>query len=211
VPALSHYVPWNSTNYGKGNGQQGLSVAQFARATCNCDNATIEAVNAATGQMVWSHFIPTQGFRGGLANSGNVVYAMFSSGDVIMLNAKDGTLIKDIFIGGPLNVLPAIGATQSGQMMVIFPITSGIVSWGTGVPGDIVALSLQNVPTGPANTITTTATVSASAQTSTATTTVTAASSSGVSTTTLYGVAAVAVVFIIATGYLAMRGRKPAA
>ena len=210
VPALSHYVPRNSTNYGMGNGQAGLPVAQYARATCNCDNATIEAVNAATGQMVWSHFVPTQGFRGGLANSGNVVYAMFSSGDVIMLNAQTGNQIKDLFIGGPLNVLPAIGATTSGQMEVIFPITSGIVSWGTGVPGDIVALSLQNVPSGPANTITTTATVSASGQTSTATTTVTAAGATGgVSSTTLYGVAAVAVIFIIATGYLAMRGRKP--
>jgi type IV secretory pathway VirB2 component (pilin) len=29
--------------------------------------------------------------------------------------------------------------------------------------------------------------------------------------TTLYGVAAVAVIFIIATGFLAMRGRKPSA
>jgi hypothetical protein len=31
----------------------------------------------------------------------------------------------------------------------------------------------------------------------------------GVDTTTLYGIAAVAVIFIIATGYLAFRGRKP--
>jgi len=39
---------------------------------------------------------------------------------------------------------------------------------------------------------------------------VTTSTGGGVSSTTLYGVAAVAVIFIIATGYLAMRGRKPA-
>jgi hypothetical protein len=38
--------------------------------------------------------------------------------------------------------------------------------------------------------------------------TVTAAST-GFDATTVYGIAAVAVIFIIATGYLAMRGRKP--
>jgi hypothetical protein len=39
---------------------------------------------------------------------------------------------------------------------------------------------------------------------------VTAAGTGGVDATTAYGIAAVAVIFIIATGYLAMRGRKPA-
>jgi hypothetical protein len=39
---------------------------------------------------------------------------------------------------------------------------------------------------------------------------VTTTTTTGVSSTALYGVAAVAVIFIIATGYLAMRGRKPA-
>jgi hypothetical protein len=41
------------------------------------------------------------------------------------------------------------------------------------------------------------------------TTVVSTAAGTGVDSTTLYGVAAVAVIFIIATGYLAMRGRKP--
>ena len=47
--------------------------------------------------------------------------------------------------------------------------------------------------------------------TSTATSVSTApGTSTGVDTTTLYGVAAVAVILAISTGYLAMRGRKPA-
>jgi outer membrane protein assembly factor BamB len=210
VPAMTHYVARNATNYGQGSGQTSLPIAAYNRLTCGCSNATIEAVNAATGQMVWSHLIPGVGYRGGLTNSGNVVYVTLSSGDVQMLNAKDGTLIKDYYIGGPLNVLASVGATSSGKMEIILPITAGLVSWGTGVPGDIVALTLQNLPAGTTNTITATSTVSASATTTTTMTTVTATGESGVSTTTLYGVAAVAAIFIIATGYLAMRGRKPA-
>jgi hypothetical protein len=181
--------------------------------------------------MVWSYYIPAQGYRGGNAVSGNVVFITLSSGDMLMLNAQTGTLIKDYFIGGPLNNLPVIGATSSGQMEVIFPITAGLVSWGTAVPGDIVALTLQNLPpattntvttTGPGQTVTTTVGGGATTVTSIstvrggagATVTITStapgtATSTGVDTTTLYGVAAVAVIFIIATGYLAMRGRKP--
>src|SRR5437667_7365957 len=107
------------------------------------DNATVFALNAATGQIVWTHYIPNQGYRGGSTVSGNVVFVTLSSGDLLMLDAKTGATIRDLYIGGPLNVLPSIGATVSGQMQVIFPITAGIVTWGTSVPGDIVALTLQ--------------------------------------------------------------------
>jgi hypothetical protein len=210
VPALSHYVPRNATNYGQGNGQQSLPAPQYARLTCGCDNATISAVNAATGTTARSHFIATQGYRGGLSTSGNVVYATLSSGDILMLNAQTGNAIKDLYIGGPLNVLPAIGATASGQMEVIFPITSGSVTWGTGVPGDIVALTLQNVPATSTTSITTTATISAPAQTTTTSVSTLTVAAGGFNDTTVYGLAAVAVIFIVAAGFLAMRGRKPA-
>jgi hypothetical protein len=165
--------------------------------------------------MVWSHFIPTQGFRGGITNSGNVVYLAMSSGELIMLNAQTGALIKNLFIGGPLNVLPSIGATASGTMQVILPITAGIVSWGNGVPGNIVALTLQNLPpravTATSTTTATTTVGGGATSTTTLSTTITqAGASTGVDVNVVYGVAAVAVIFIIATGYLAMRGRKPA-
>jgi hypothetical protein len=115
-------------------------------------------------------------------------------------------------------------------MMVVLPITAGIVSWGTGVPGDIVALTLQQGhPAITTNTVTSTAAgptitttvggggavtvTSTVAGGGTVTVTSTApgtATGTGVDTTTLYGVAAVAVIFIIATGFLALRSRKPA-
>jgi len=230
-PRLAYYVALNSSNY-KTN--PGLAFAPIPGQKANqgpFDNSTVEAVNAATGQMAWSHYIPSQGYRGGVTTSGNVVFITLSSGDLLMLNAKTGDTIKDYYIGGPLNVLTSVGATASGQMELIIPITAGIITWGAGgVPGDLVALTLQNLPPATTNTITSTAagpTVTttvgsggAVTVTSTiaggggATVTVTStapgtATGTGVDTTTLYGVAAVAVIFIIATGYLAVRGRKP--
>ncbi|MDA4116779.1 MAG: PQQ-binding-like beta-propeller repeat protein [Thaumarchaeota archaeon] len=246
VPLLTHYVPFNSTNYGNGNGETFYNSASGAGLGGGADNSTVEAVNGATGQMAWSYFMPIQGFRGGVTTSGNVVYLAMSSGDLIMLNAQTGKQIRDLYIGGPLNVLPSIGATASGQMQIVMPITAGSVSWANGVPGDLVALNLQNVPAATTNTVTSTATstttvgggstvtttttvgggatvtktttvggagstvtVSGAGSITTSISTVTA-SSGGVSSTTLYGVGAVAAIFIIATGYLAMRGRKPA-
>jgi len=217
--------------------------------TGTINNSTVMALNAATGQLVWSHQVLAQGYRGGNTNSGNVVYVTLSSGDMLMLNAQTGAQIRDFYIGGPLNVLPSIGATAAGQMEIIVPITAGLVTWGTGVPGDLVAITLQNLGPGPVTstataTATTTATTTVGGQTitttiggqivtttvggQTITTTVggqtitstvgggggtvtitSTARGTGVDTTTLYGVAAVAVILAISTGYLAMRGRKP--
>jgi glucose dehydrogenase len=229
VPLLAHYVPMNLTNYATNYGTTFPTVPK-PNTGGHGDNSTAMALNAATGQMVWSYYIPTTGYRGGVTNSGNVVFLTLSSGSMLMLNAQTGALIKDLYIGGPLNVLPSIGATNSGVMEVIFPITVGSISFATAIPGNLVALRLQNVPAATTNTVTATVTTSVSAgatvtATTTATTTLSAGAtvtvsgsastvtaagtSTGVDTTTLYGVAAVAVIFIIATGFLAMRGRKP--
>jgi glucose dehydrogenase len=238
-PQLWYYVPFNLTNYHTSGGTASFPIPGQTKTTGAWDNATLEAVNAATGQMVWNYFIPNQGYRGGIITSGNIVFLTLSSGSLLMINAQTGAKISDYYIGGPLNVHPTIGATAAGKMQVIVSITAGLVTWGTGIPGDIVALTLQNVPA--TNTVTSTATAvsttTVGGQTITTTVggggavTVTSVSIStvagggasgtvtvtsttagtGIDTTTLYGVAAVAVIFIIATGFLAMRGRKPAA
>ena len=62
-----------------------------------------EAVNAATVQMVWQHFIPTTGYRGGVSNSGNIVFLTLASGDLLMLNAQTGATIKDL-VGRSLDI-----------------------------------------------------------------------------------------------------------
>jgi len=179
-----------------------------------------------------------------------------SSGDLLMLNAQTGALVRDYYVGAPMDVLPSIGASASGTVTILQNVgTCGggaVLTCPGTVPGDVIALTLQNVPTGSGGVTTTTATATTTAISTTTvaggTTTITAGgttstvtvgagqtatvtvggstvtmtgagttatvtasgTSSGVSSTTLYGVAAVAVIFIIATGYLAMRGRKPA-
>ncbi len=243
VPAKANYQPLNSSNYGQTSG-----INLPGGFTAYPQNSTIEAVNAATGQTVWTHNIPTQAFRGGMMTSGNVVYAPLVSGDLLLLNAQSGTLIKDIFIGAPMQVVPAIGATTTGQMEVIVPVgVARFFGSGVSVPGDIVALSLQGAgapsvvtttstavsttTVGGGATVTTTvggATITTTVgggatvthtttvgggggQTITSVSTVTApGTTSAPDNTLLYGVGAIAAIFIITTGYLAMRGRKPA-
>jgi len=208
----------------------GFSSTPINTGTCSdCgpsnDNTTIWGINAATGGVVWHHFIPLLGYRGGVSTSGGLVFVTLASGDMQILNAANGNLIRDFFVGGPLTELTSVGAAANGQMMLITPINAGL---GSSSPGDVLALTL-NVPVGPAastTTVTSTATTTTTATSTTtavsttttlstttttalSTTTSVSTSSTGVSSTALYGVAAVAVIFIIATGYLAMRGRKP--
>jgi hypothetical protein len=236
IPTEVTYVPLNSSNYATNSGI-GI-VGSFLSLP---DNATTEAVNASNGEMVWSHNIPNIGFRGGMMSSGNVVFAPLVSGDLLMLNGMTGAVIKDDFLGAPMAVVPAIGATTSGQEEVVVSVGDSSF-FGTAVPGDLVALALtgsssggsasvstttvgktvtSTVSGGSGSTVTTTVgsggatvttTVGSGGATVTAISTVvstTSTSGGGVSSATLYGVAAIAVIFIIATGYLAMRGRKP--
>jgi hypothetical protein len=235
VPAYTTYLGLNSSTYFTSTGE---TTTPVNKGTCGgCaeanNNATLFAINASTGAVEWHYFVADQGYRGGVSTTGNMVLLSLSSGTLLMLNAANGDLVKNYYIGGPLNVLPTIGATTNGTEEVIVPVTAGLATWATAVPGDIVALTLQGVPppgsssgkattttatatsvstlTTGASTVTTTiggsagSTVTATISGATATSTVT----SGTSSTALYGVAVVAVIFIIATGYLAMRGRKP--
>ena len=207
VPEMFNYAPLNATNFATNSGINAIAgLASFGQQAYP-DNATVEAINAATGQMVWDHYIPTVGFRGGLMSSGNVVYAPLVSGDLLMLNAQNGTVIRDFFMGAPSDVTPAIGPTLAGVEEVFLEVGSSSF-FGTSSPGDLVALALNTI--GGTTTVTATSTATATASATTVTSISTSTQSGGASNTTLYGVAAVAVVFIIATGYLAMRGRKPA-
>jgi hypothetical protein len=247
VPMLFEFLPLNSTNYFTSNG-----ITTVGAVSNYPDNATTEAINASDGQLVWSHYDGALGFRGGLMSSGGVVYVPLASGDLLMLNAQTGAVIKDLYLGAPMDVVPAVGATANGTEDIFLEIGSAQLFAASSSPGDLVALTLAKVasPSTSTTTGTTTVTVSGGAG-STATTTATAVSTvtaggktvtttiasgggstvtasgggstvtttvsggtaistvtSGIGSTALYGVAAVAVIFIIATGYLAMRGRR---
>jgi len=174
VPITVKHIEPNITNYATTNGLQTVG----ATSTPN-DNSTVYAIDGQSGQVAWKAFVPNQGYRGGVTITGGVVYLTLSSGVLEMLNAKTGVKIADKLIGGPLNVLPAVGATKTGQMEIIVPITVGLVTWGTAVPGDIIALGL---PVG-LTTATSTTTVTGSGST----VTVTSASGGGTTTVTASG------------------------
>lgn len=213
VPSEFTRVPLNASNYATTQGVQSLNPQPGIP-----DNTTIEAIDIGSGHMIWSYNIQTTGFRGGLMASGDVVYVPYATGDLLMLNAKTGSLIHDLYVGAPMDVVPSIGATISGEEQVILTVGSpSFFLGGVATPGDIVALAPTGQPA-PATTTTVTSTttavstttsvsVSTTVSTSALTTTIVSTSTSG-SSTALYGVAAVAVIFIIATGYLAARGRK---
>jgi glucose dehydrogenase len=257
VPYYMTYLGLNSSTYFTSTGEKGTPASHLAESN---NNATIFSINAQTGAINWKYFIPNQGYRGGVTTSGNLVFATLSSGDILMINAANGTLARDFFIGSPMNELATIGATTTGQEMLVVPVgtcgAAAITTCPGTTPGNIIALTLNGQPTGTASgggttvtqsvTSTATTTVSGSGGSgSTITTTIVSGGSSGktvttvvsgsggtvtvttggsgavtqtvtsttstggVSSTTLYGVAAIAVIFIIATGYLAMRGRRP--
>jgi len=242
------YFGLNSSTYFSSTGEGGVPCP-----SCGIlyNNATTWAINAQTGALAWHY--PTaslQGYRGQTDVSGNVIYTVLSSGDIVMINAATGHLLRDYYVGAPMDIGVSIGASVNGQEFLLVPVGTCSFEAVSTCPGttdgDIVALTLQNVPTStttatvttttvssttavttttlPGQTITTTTTlgngqVVTTTITGTATTlTVTSGASTVTTTTTtsssnstaLYGVAAVAVIFIIATGYLAMRGRKPA-
>ncbi len=248
VPLYMGYFGLNSSTYFSSTGEGGVPCP-----SCGIlyNNATTWAINAQTGALAWHY--PTaslQGYRGQTDVSGNVIYTVLSSGDIVMINAATGHLLRDYYVGAPMDIGVSIGASVNGQEYILVPVGTCSFEAVSTCPGttdgDIVALTLQNVPTStttatvttttvstttavttttlPGQTITTTTTlgngqVVTTTITGTATTITMTSGASTVTTTTttsssnstaLYGVAAVAVIFIIATGYLAMRGRKPA-
>ncbi len=219
VPAFIGYLGLNSTTYFTSPGMNfGEPCPQCG--TIN-NNSTTWDINAANGNIVWHYTNPSEGYRGKTVVSGGLVYLTESSGDILMLNASTGHLVRDYYIGAPMDEGVSFGASLTGQEYILLSVgvcdLEAITTCPGTTPGDVMALTLQNVPppstsgstTTVVSTSTTTATGAVSTSTSVSTTTVVSSSGGGVGAVT-YGIAAVAVIFIIATGYLAMRGRKPA-
>ena len=139
--------------------------------------------------------------------SNGVVYVPLNSGVLDMLDESNGNLIASKFIGGALITQPAIAADANGDVKLVMPASGGaqpgaFVFGGFGSvnsPGFLFALSLP-----PASGVTTTVISTVSGSPS-------SAAPSGIDPTTFYGVTALAVIFLITTGVLAVRRRKPVA
>jgi hypothetical protein len=199
-------------------------------------NDTVWAFNANTGVPMWAHFIPQLGLRGGVSVTNGMVLVPLDNGSLLFLNEQTGTILRNLFIGSAMVTQPIIGTDVNGKTEIVLPaelpISSGVyVGTGrtTSSPGFLFAVALGPAPTASTATVTATVTGAGATATSTATVTATApggtstvtstaaggvststvVSSTGIDPTTFYAVAALAVIFVIATGFLAMRGRKP--
>ena len=182
-------------------------------------NTTIYALNASTGQAVWHYTLPSNiGFRGGVADSGGVLFVPALDGYLYMLNDKTGQLISKLLIGD-MNVEPAIAQDSNGNYKLIIPSTqsgpigdSGIAA--NSVPGNIFAISLPN-STAPFSstsrvTTTTTTTISLSEQSSTSIVIVVSSvsSNSGVPLAAFIAALAFVVILLITTTFFAIKRRS---
>jgi hypothetical protein len=138
---------------------------------------------------------PRRRLPGGVDVSGGLVIVPAADGYLRALNEKTGQLVMQRHIGAALCTEPAIGQDIGGNEELVFPVCNGHDDAGLPINnGVMMALA-------PTSVITTTTVTSSVVVTSYAT-------STGVPFAAFLTVAAVAVVFVAATGALAARRRK---
>ena len=104
-------------------------------------NATVYAIDAATGKVAWDFFIPNQAYRGGLTVSGGTVFVSTLDGTLRMLDESTGKLLTSMQIGGSLLAQPSLGRDANGRMALVLT-DAGNARWGPPFPGFIQALAL---------------------------------------------------------------------
>ena len=145
APGYLRSIPVEGPPRATTSGNQGLPAPYTPR-----DNTTIYALDATTGRVKWSYFIPDVGFRGGLVATGGMVLAPAFNGNLYALDAENGNLLWTKYLGNPLAVAPSMGADASGKIkiFVLFGGTSTVRGAGPAVPGALIALGLPDqIPT----------------------------------------------------------------
>jgi len=162
---------------------------------------SIEWLDAKTGAMVSTLFL-------GSPSTIQPAVATDSNGNTaVIIPASSITSISNGLptrAGNVPGVVMALELNNPASGVTVTSTAPGVTVTSTA-PGQGVTIT-STAPGGAGATVTVTSTAPGGAG---ATVTVTSTSGGG-SSTTLYGVAAVAVIFIIVSGFLAMRGRKPA-
>ncbi len=80
-------------------------------------------MNASTGQVVWSYFLPKIPYRGWLTVSNGVLYAGALDGNIHTFDAMTGREIFAIDVGVDLYESPTIGSASNGDTL-LFQLTS---------------------------------------------------------------------------------------
>ena len=107
-------------------------------------NATIRALDAATGKARWGFTIDGVGFRGGLLVSGGVLYVPGQDGTLYALDADTGKELTRKYLGVPLAVAPTIGADGSGKMRIFVTFGQNFIGIGQPLPGSLLAFGLPD-------------------------------------------------------------------
>ncbi len=103
-------------------------------------DGVVHALDANTGAQKWTYRMPVPGknessiFGGGVSYSNDRVYATNGVGDVMALNASDGSKLWSVKPAGPLRGSPTIAfntifvMTQDNQIVALNP-ADGAVAW----------------------------------------------------------------------------------
>ncbi len=176
----------------------------------NSTNTTVWAIDANTGQAKWHYFIDAIGYRGGISVSNGILFVPRNDGVLDILDASTGKVLASKFIGGAMITQPAIAADANGNVKIIMPAsgpsTPGMLFGVESViasPGFMFALGLGAPSTQQVVTTTVVSTISAISTINTGTTT------TGIDPTTFYSLAVVTAIFILSTGVLVVRQRRP--
>jgi hypothetical protein len=117
IPAYIGYLGLNASTYYTSPGMN------FGQPCPNCgtidSNSTTWAINAGTGKIVWHYTNTVEGYRGKTVVSGGVVYLTESSGDIVMLNTQTGKVLRDYYIGAPMDEGVSFGASAGGQEFIL--------------------------------------------------------------------------------------------
>jgi len=184
---------------GSNNGYTSAGLTPYQGPT----NESVYAIDGSTGKIRWSYFIPNLGFRGGVTATNGLLIVPGVDGAIRYFDGKTGTLLNTFFLGAQTVVAPAVASDANGDTKIVFPANGAVASKAAfetfnAIPGVMLAVGLPAVVQ--------TATVSTSVVTSIQTI---AGPSTGIDPSTFYATLGVAVVFLIATGVLALRRRKP--
>jgi outer membrane protein assembly factor BamB len=107
-------------------------------------NTTIYAVRASNGTAAWSYSLPTIPYRGWLTASNGLVFAGALDGSIHILDATTGKQVDDLYVGPSLYESPTLGSGIDGRVY-LYQLTSAAAygAFGGGVPGDLMAYTLQ--------------------------------------------------------------------